>query len=137
MSECYISTGQKQVLHTLWVSSYLDDAFVKNLPADKNKAIVEAKKYAKEHEIVFDGVYNSPRFKKAQHFEKYGVVFKHKRKKGKSHYVGFPTPEFWDEWKTHKEQLKKEGFFVSQHRNPYKRDNELIWYVFYMPKKED
>ena len=133
---CYISTGQKQVLHTLWECKYNmvhNEMFVKNLSSDRNKAVAEAKRYAKEHGLDFDGIWNSPRFKKAEHFEKYGVVFKHKRKKGKSFYQGFPGYEFWDEWKKDKQKLKDEGFFVSQYRNPFSEKKELIWYVFYKP----
>jgi len=135
---CYISTGQKQVLHTLWhyhPSVFGQEIFIKNLSANKDKAVAEAKRYAKEHGLDFEGIFNSPRFKKAEHFEKYGVVFKHKRKKGKSFYQGNPTQEFWREWKKCKDDMKKEGFFVSQHRSPYVNDNELIWYVFYKPKE--
>lgn len=141
IEECYISTGQKQVLHTLWVhrhSLFGQDFFIKNLSADKDKAVAEAKQYAKRHNMDFGGVFNSPRFKRAEHFEKYGITFKHKRKKGKSYYQGFATPEFWDAWKENKEQIKKEGFYVSKYPDLTDRERKrMLWYVFYKPDKEE
>jgi len=137
--ECYISTGQKQVLHTLWhyhPSVFGQEIFIKNLSANKDKAVAEAKRYAKEHGLEFGGVYNSPRFKKAEHFEKYGITFKHKRKKGKSFYQGFATPEFWDEWKKNKEEIKKEGFRLSKYPDLLDKERKrMLWYVFYKPKE--
>jgi len=140
-NDYYISTGQKQVLHTLWIESNnppFDNCFIKNLSADKEKAIAEATKYAQVNEGKFIGVFASPRYKKAEHFEKYGIVFKHKRKKGKSFYQGFATPEFWENWKKNKEQIKKEGFFLSKYPDLMDDKRErMIWYVFYKPNKQE
>jgi len=139
---CYISTGQKQVLHTLWKyhnSLFGQEIFIKNLSANQDEAIAEAKRYAKENGIEYDGVYSSPRYKKAEHFEKYGVVFKHKRKKGKSYYVGNATKEFWVNWKNKKIQMKNEGFWVIKYNDPRllgRGIEEPVWYVFYKPKED-
>lgn len=151
-SKCFISTGAKQVLHTLWQENIIEPDrtapiemqrgayslnYIKNLSKDENKAVEEAKEYAKSINIRYDGVWDSPRFNRAKHIEAYGIQFKHKRKKGKSFYFGTATPEFWDEWKKDKDQLKSEGFSVSKFKDRIlsEKRNEIVftWYVFYNP----
>ena len=138
-SACYISTGQKAVMYTLWEESYMDDVYIKNLPMDKEKAIAEVKKYAKEQEIEYLGVYSSPLHKRAEHIDFHGINFKHKRKGKKSFYYGVVTQEFWTAWRENKEQMKKDGFSVSKHeyRDRFgNHDLKTVWYVFFKPKED-
>lgn len=156
-AKCFISTGAKQVMHTLWFENDIKPDptapvgkgggayilnYVKNLSKDEAKAIEEAKEYAKSLNIEYIGVWDSPKFNRAKHIEAYGIQFKHKRRKGKSFFYGIATPEFWDAWKKDKEQLKASGFSVSklQDRILSERCHEAVftWYVFYRPEyKED
>jgi len=140
-SGCYIGTGYKRVLHTLWEESTHDEVFIKNLPRDTEKAIAIAKKYAKEHELNFMGVQASPSFGKAKHLDQYDIVFKHKRKHTedgfKEYYYGEATPKFWDAWRKDKEAMKKKGFRVSKYakRDFRSRTRVETWYVFYTPQE--
>lgn len=155
-SKCFISTGSKQVLHTLWQENIVEPDrtapiemqrgayslnYIKNLSKDEDTAVKEAKRYAKAMNIKYDGVWDSPRFNRAKHIEAYEIQFKHKRKKGKSFYYGVATPEFWDAWKKNKNQLKAEGFSVSklQDRILSERYHEAVftWYVFYRPEYKE
>lgn len=142
---CFVSTGMKRVLHTLWIQSiikrpglsgggFINYSYIKNLPADESEAIKIAKEFAKENFCNFTGVEDSPIYKKASHIEIYGIQFKHKRKKGKSFYFGYATQEFFDEWKKNKQQLKDEGFSLSKYKHPIHGTSD--WYVFYKPKEE-
>ena len=138
MTSCYISTGQKAVMYTLWEESYHDDSYIKNLPMDKEKAITEAKRYAEEQEFEFLGIYSSPLHKRAEHIDFYGIIFKHKRKGKKSFFYGVVTQEFWTAWRENKEQMKKDGFSVSKHEYRERfgnHDLKTVWYVFYKPKE--
>lgn len=138
--DCYICTGQKRVLHTLWVGSIREDIFIQNLPVDKRKAIAFAKEYSKKNDYHFVGVQDSPTFGKAKHVDHFGIDFKHKRKHTeggvKEFYYGEATPEFWDAWKKDKQQLKEKGFRVSKYSKPDGRHAKRIevWYVFYKPQ---
>jgi hypothetical protein len=132
-SNVYISTGQKEVFYTLWMESTnppFDTYFIKNLSLDKETAVKEAKKYAEENEYTYDGIYSSPKHKRTKSFERFGITFTHKRKHGKSFFMGFATPEFWEEWRANKEEMKKSGFRVSKFIDR-RHDNQIIWYVFF------
>ena len=149
MKEVYISTGQKQVMHTMWVENiverpnpsintpsripmmpaFIQDIYIKNLSMNEDEAIKEAKEYANANGAVFAGVSDSPRFKRAKTFEAFGIHFIQRRKKGKTFFVGkIPTQEFWDAWRNNKEEMKK-TFSVSKFKNPIKKSEE--WYIFY------
>lgn len=149
----YISTGQKQVMHTLWVENIPDYKeinkinkdipnnipirggfpsynYIKNLSMDEATAIKEAKAYVEEHGGTFIGVENSPRFKRAGFFDAFGMHFTQRRKQGKTFFMATePSQEFWDAWKQRKEDMRNAGFSVSKFRNPMKKIEE--WYVFY------
>ena len=138
---CYISTGKKAVMHTLIDESKGDYPYIKNLSRDRKKAIEEAKKYAKENDLTYLGLYHSPLHKRAEHRDFYGIDFKHKRDRKKNEfYYGKVTQEFWKAWKKNKEQMKKDGFSVSKYEYRERSGNHDLrvdWYVFFKPKKED
>jgi len=105
---------------------------MKNLPVDEKEAIRKAKSYAKENNFGFIGVLDSPLCERAKYFDRFNIHFTSRRKKGKVFFMGIASPEFWDEWRNNKEQLKEEGFSVSKFRHPM--ENVDIWYVFYRPE---
>jgi hypothetical protein len=140
---CFVSTGQKRVLHTLWIQSigpnFCVYQYIKNLPADETKDITIAKEFCKQGRYDFIGLIDSPCYKKAIHIDAFGIQFKHKRKNGKEYYYGEPTEEFWKEWRENKEQLKANGFWVSKYVVPERYGNSNLidtWLVFYRPKIE-
>lgn len=147
--KCFISTGAKQVLHTLWLQvivkrppplvggGFIQYQYIQNLPVDEKEAEKKAKEYCELNNYEYEGILDSPIHKRAEHIEMYGIQFKHKRKHGKSFYFGIATQEFFDEWKKNKEQLKQEGFSLSKYHHPI-HDTD-VWYVFYKPiiLKED
>lgn len=136
---CFISTGAKQVLHTLWTynivkrpglgGGFIQYCYIKNLPVNEEEAERIAKEYAKNRDIKYTGIEDSPTHKRASHIEAYGVQFKHKRKNGKPFYFGIATQEFFDAWKADKQQMKDNGFSLSKFKNPIRNVEE--WYVFY------
>lgn len=154
----YISTGQKQVLHTLWVERIIPVPvapgepefaavqyhYLWNLPANQDEAIAKAKEWIAQADpkANFLGITDSPRFKKAKFFDMYGMHFAQRRKAGKTFYMAEdPTPEFWDAWRANKDDMRKAGFRVSKFEKKYdKRMRRLpepiwVWYVFYNPEE--
>jgi hypothetical protein len=157
---CWISTGSKSVMHTLWyeiyikkakddkrkVSNYFQMGYLRNLSLDKDEAESKAKAFADEHNFKYIGVRSKPLYGKAGHFESYNIKFKHKRKRRynedgseaepKEFYVGEATPEFWDAWKKDKEGMKEAGFSVSKYDDPRllgRGQHVAVWYVFFHP----
>jgi len=150
----YISTGQKQVMYTLWeeniverpnppvtepsripiLPAFIHYNYIKNLSMDEATAIKEATEYAKEHDGNFTGISDSPQYKRATFFEAFGIHFTQRRKQGKTFFMATsPTNEFWDAWRTKKEDMRKAGFSVSKFYDKRKRIEE--WYVFYRPQE--
>lgn len=144
-TNCFISTGYKQVMHTLWMEvivppnsekkfhGFVSYNYIKNLSMDQMAAENEAKEFAKSKGIEYLGIKESPIHKRAKHIEMYNMTFKHKRKHGKSFYFGEASPEFWDAWKKNKDVMKQQGFRVSKYTKQRSRDTIVIWYVFYQP----
>ena len=150
--KCFISTGAKSVMHTLWFKNTIKPdptappekqrggfvmQYVRTLAKEKDKAVKKAKEYAMGRGIKYAGIMNSPMFHRADHFEAFGIDWKHKRKDGKSYYYGIATEEFWEAWRKNKEGMKEYGFSVSKYRDQrqlgYNRVVE-VWYVFFKPQ---
>lgn len=156
--EFYIETGQKSVMFTLWVSRKLEANdvvmplwkpfnFIKNLSQDKDKAIIEAELYAKDHYGIFTGINTSPECKRGQTFEIEGVILKRGHlkydgdKKPRFSFWGVPTEAFWKAWRERKEELKTRGLSVKgfKQKGGCNRCGEaycelhLDWIVFYNP----
>ena len=140
---CWISTGEHEVMHTLWVKvcghtggrGFCNVRYIQNLPINKDDAIAQAKDYAIKNNYIFKGVEASPhntRLSASEPYTIFGVTFKTKRdkKNGGRFYVGEATTEFWDAWRKDKESLKLQGFSVTNFKSPYSKNE---WWVFYRP----
>lgn len=150
----YISTGRKGVMHTLWteiiqppMAIKMDDGtefvspgwthhcYIKNLSMNESEAISKAKVYAESMRFKFLGIWDSPYNERADWMDRWGIHFQSKKKKGKLFFQGKANSEFWESWKANKDQIKKEGFWVSKYKYKDERGNEKIeWFVFYKPQ---
>ena len=132
----YVSTGEKSVLHTLWSYSLPEvgdnfqfrgvHCFIKNLSADPDLALKEAKEYAKELNAVCEGIEDSPTRKWSKGFDFAGVHFIRKRTKFGWTNMGQATSEFFTLWKEKKDELKAQGYSLSKYKD--------VWFVFFKEK---
>lgn len=129
----WISTGHKGVMYTLWrqiVGTHEDGScfrgrplYIKNLPMAEEAAVLEGAKYATEHGGEFRGIEDQPFNERSNSFDYLGVHFSRRKFRNGVAYIGAPTPEFWEAWKTRKEEIRRLGFSISKY--------EDIWNVFY------
>ena len=155
----YISTGKKQVLHTLWEELIIPrpsppgepqycaviHRYIRNLPVDQDEALKAAKEWIAEYcpKSNFQGIEDSPRFKKAKFIDMYCMHFVQRRKNGKTFFMAdYPTEDFWEAWKASKDDMRKAGFRVSKfemtrekHTGRALREPVMVWYVFYSPEE--
>lgn len=150
----YISTGKKGVMYTLWTQitvppitikdedgndftspGWIHHNYIKNLSMTESAAISKAKTYAESHRTKFLGIWDAPYNDRASWLDRWGIHFQSKKKNGRIYFMGKANSEFWEAWKLHKEQIKKEGFWVSKYSYMDRNVKMTEWFVFYRPQQ--
>lgn len=156
-STVYISTGKKGVMYTMWRQiivppvtikgadgkdftspGWVHHNYIKNLSMTETVAVEKAKEYAKDMRSEFHGIWDSPCNDRANWMDRWGIHFQSKKKNGKMFFMGRANDDFWASWKENKEQIKKEGFWISKFEyTDERRIKQVAWFVFYKPRREN
>ena len=126
-------TGTKEQFYTLYIEcqtyySYGGVAnwlhFVQNLAHTRDDAVAKATEISKEHidhvRSLKLEIWNSPRPLWTQ-FHAFGTQFK--LAKSKKVWYAFATEQFWEQWRTRKDEIKDFGFWVN-------RNDDGDWMIF-------
>lgn len=112
--------------------------YIQNLSMTEMVAVEKAKIYAVSVKSDFAGIWDSPYNDRASWLDRWGIHFQSKKKNGKIFFMGRASEEFWDTWKANKEQIKKEGFWVSKFEFKDEHGRKQIdWFVFYRPSIQE